>query len=373
MSISGSAKVGVLTIISLIVLGLVAAWKTEIFMVKSGYEMIGSFDNIEGLTVGSEIRYRGFKVGKVLKIDPTPFDIRVYSIIEQNIKFPKDSLLRVAYDGIVGQKYMEIKPGASEALYDQKNILYGVKTSAIVDFVDVGTQNLFESKRILQDIRLMIEDPALRAGITETIQSANRVALEAEHLTSELRQTNKGFQEIVTDPKFQENFKGTIRETEKTLTSANQFFNSTSKLNLRASAGVDVGSKSNAVRGDVDLMRDESNYFRLSLGEGPTRAISLLDIMFTTQPSQRFGYRLGVINNQIGGGIAFFPTTYNAIRGDIYDINNPRPNWPKIRVGYQQEFIDYMDLTLTGDDLLNDGNRNIAFGIKVKAPGNKIF
>jgi phospholipid/cholesterol/gamma-HCH transport system substrate-binding protein len=374
MTISNPAKVGILTIIALIALGLVSIWKTDLLMVERGYQMIGSFENIEGLTVGSEIRYRGFKVGKVLRIDPNAQDIRLYAVINQDIKFPSDSLLRISYDGIVGEKYLEIKPGSSEALYQPKDLLYGVKTSAIVDFVDIGAQNLMESKKILQDIRMIVEDPAFYQAVFGTVQAANRVAVEADHLTVELRKTNKGINEIVSDPKFQENLKGTIGETKRTLSSANNFFDSASKLHLRASAGVDVGSKANVVRGDVDILRDENNYFRLSVGEGPTsRDISLTDVLFDSQPAEHFGYRLGVINNQIGGGLALYPTLYNAFRGDIYDINNPRPLWPKLRVGYQQQVIDYMDVNLVGDDLLNSGTRNFTFGFKVKAPGSRVF
>lgn len=373
MQLSTSAKVGMLTIVALIALAIVSVWKTDLFMVREGYRMTGSFNNIEGLTQGSEIRYRGFKVGKVLKIDPGPYDIKVYAVIARDIKFPIDSTLRVSYDGIVGEKYLEIRPGTSETEYRAGDVLDGVKTSAIVDFVDVGTQNLQESKRILQDIRLLLEDPRLQQAIYGTVYAAQSVAVEADQLTKELRETNQGIRDIVGDPKFQKNVKGTIAETEKTLSNANQFFESVGKINMRASAGLDIGSRANAVQGDVDIVRDERNYFRIGMGEGPTRSIGLLDLLFTSQLNREWGYRIGVINNQIGGGVALFPTGYNLVRADIYDINNPRPLWPKIRLGYEHELRSYMDLALKADDLLNEGSRNFTFGIKVKPPGSKVF
>ncbi|MBU0671450.1 MAG: MCE family protein [Candidatus Margulisbacteria bacterium] len=380
MALSTTAKVGILTIVALIALGLVTVWKTDLFMVREGYDMIGEFVSVEGLTVGSEVRYRGLKVGKVLRIDPGPLDIKVYSVIDKKIKFPADSYLRVAYDGIVGQKYLEIAPGTSEVAYLPSTLLPSIKTSAIVDFVDIGAQNLQESKKILEDFRLMIEDPKIREAIYGTVYAANNVAVEAEKLTSELRDTNQGIRDIVADPKFQENMKGTIAETNRTLTSANNFFDSVSKMNVRASGGIDVGSRANAVKGNVDIIRDENNYFRFGMGEGPTRQISLLDMLFTSRVNKDFGFRLGVINNQLGGGVAFYPGPKSAVSGDIYDINNEDSSgattarlWPRIRLGWEYEVRDYMDVSLKGDDLLNNGNRNVTFGILVKPPGESVY
>ena len=380
MIVSNAAKVGILTIVALIALGMVTVWKTDLFMVREGYDMTGEFVSVEGLTLGSEVRYRGLKVGKVMRIDPGPLDIKVYSVIDKNIKFPGDSYLRVAYDGIVGQKYLEIVPGTAEALYQPETLLPGMKTSAIVDFVDIGAQNLQESKRILEDIRMIIEDPKIREAFYGTIYAANNVAVEAEKLTSELRETNQGIRDIVADPKFQANVKGTISETNRTLASANNFFDSVSKINVRASGGVDVGSRANAVKGNVDIMRDENNYFRFGMGEGPTRQISLLDLLFTSRLNKDFGFRLGVINNQLGGGVAFYPGPRSAIRGDIYDINNEAASgtttdrlWPKIRLGWEYEIREYMDMSVKGDDLLNSGDRNVTFGIIVKPPGEKVY
>jgi len=372
MKLTAQAKIGLFTIIAIIVLAVIIMWKTDIFMINRGYELIGSFNSVEGLTLGSEVRYRGLRVGKVLKIDPGPLEIRINAVIDRNIKFPDDSRLRVGYDGIVGEKYLEILPGCSIVMYQPPEVIYGVKTSGIVDFVDIGAQNLEETKRILENIRIIVENPQLQQAFMNTVFTADKVATDLELLTTELRQTNAGIRDIVADPKFQANVKGTIQETEKTLSSANQFFDSVSHINVRASAGIDVGSQSNSVKGDIDIVRNEGNYFRFGIGEGPSRQPSLLDMLFTSKINSRYGYRLGLINNQIGGGLAIFPNDYLVLRGDIYDINNPRPAWPKMRLGLEQQIEDYMDLTFKADDLLNSGSRNVTIGIKVKGPGEGV-
>jgi len=373
MGLSTTAKVGIVTLLGLVLLAVVIAWKTEIFMVGRGYEVIASFDNVEGLTIGSEVRFRGSKVGKVMKIDPGPYDIKIFSVVDRNIKIPADSTLRVAYDGIVGMKFLEIRPGTAEAMYAKGGILPGTRTSAIVDFVDIGSKNLEETKAILENVRRLIEDPALQNAFKNAVFTADKIASQLEKLTVELRQTNQGIQDIVADPRFQENVKGTIRETERTLSSANRFFENMGKVNLRASGGVDLGSRANAVRGDVDIIQSENTYYRFGIGEGPTRQLSVLDFILTNRMSDKLGYRLGVISSQLGGGVIYRPTEKGSLLADIYDINNPRPNWPKFRVGYEYELQDYMDMLLQADDILNSGNSNFMLGIRVKPAKERLY
>lgn len=373
---STAVKVGFMTLIGLVLIATVIIWKSEIFLIGRGNEVIASFENVEGLTIGSEVRFRGSKVGKVMKIDAGPYDIKVYSLIDRNIKITSDSTLRVAYDGIVGLKFLEIRPGTAETMYVRGQMLYGTRTSAIVDFIDIGSKNLVETKAILESVRKIIENPKLQQAFMNLVYTGDKAAGDIEKLTQELRDTNKGIKDIVADPKFQENVKGTIAATDQTLSSANKFFENVGKVNMRASGGVDIGSLANAVRGDVDVVQSEKAYYRLGFGEGPTRQLGLLDFLLTNRLNERVNYRLGVINSQLGGGIIYQNSPKGSIIADIYDVNNAQTVglvtnrlWPKIRLGYEHEMQDYMDMLIQGDDLLNSGNSNVQFGIRIKQPG----
>jgi hypothetical protein len=44
-----------------------------------------------------------------------------------------------------------------------------------------------------------------------------------------------------------------------------------------------------------------------------------------------------------------------------------------VRLGYEYEFRDYMDLLLQADDILNGNNSNIMFGLRVKPSGEKLY
>lgn len=373
MSLSSPAKVGLITVTALVILGMITVWKTEIFLLGRGHEMIASFENIEGLTVGSEVRFRGLKIGKVVKLDPGPYDIKVFSIVDRNLHIPADSILRVSYDGIVGMKFLEVKPGTSETMYQAPVELQGLRTSSLVDFIDLGAKNLVETKAILQAFRAMIENQQTQQSFANTMKTAERVMNEAEKLIIELRAATQGIANVTADPAFQSNLKGTIAGTDKTLTSANNFFESFGKMKFRTSGGVDLGTRANAVSGNIDIIQNEKSYFRFVVGEGPTRQLSVHDFLYSSMLNQGMALRLGIINNQLGGGIVTYPTETGSLISDIYDINNPKPKNPKLRFGYEYQFKDYLDVLLQADDVLNSGERNLMLGIRVKPLNERLY
>lgn len=356
---SHKAIVGIVITISLIILGIIITWKTAIFLRFTGYEMIGSFQNVEGLTVGSEIRYRGFKIGKVMKIDPGVQDIKVYCNINNDIKFPSDSTLRVAFDGLVGLKYLEVRPGTSETPYKPSDILIGKSTAGIVDFVDLGAQNLVETKRILANIRDIVERPDIQAAFVNAV-------FNIEKFTQQIKIASEAINKIVADKDFQENFKGTVATTNQTLASANTFFESFSNIKVKASGDVLLGGISNQVRGNLDIKPNPRNTYKFSLGEGPTRNLSLLDAQIANQVAKNIALRLGMINTHLGGGIDFIMGNNWTISGDIYDVNNPKPNYPKLRLTSDYKIAEYINLLLQADDLINTGNTNFSIGVRVK-------
>jgi phospholipid/cholesterol/gamma-HCH transport system substrate-binding protein len=366
MNLSTAAKVGLFTLIGLILLGGMITWKSNILLLAEGTEIVGTFTNIEGLSIGSEVRYRGFNVGKITRIDPGPEDIKVYSIVKNGLKIPADSTLRVAFDGIVGSKYLDIKPGQLTAYYYPGVVLKGISTAGIVDFVDMGTKSLAETRAILETFRQFVENPRMQAAINNAVLNSEKITLSADNLVEELRSTNRGISRIANDPDFQKGVTGTAKETNKTLTSANEFFEGFRRINVKPNAEVSYGSQANAVRGNLDLVLNPADYVRFGLGEGPTRALGVQDIYLTRALAQQVDMKLGVMNSFLGGGLNYHVNPLWTMSGDIYDINNPKPNVPKLRLTSYNALANYVDLMLQADDIANPG-RNYSFGVRVKS------
>lgn len=78
-----------------------------------GYTLHARFNAIDGLTVGSDVRMAGVKVGSVTgaRLDPESYQAVVDFTVASDVKLPKDSSAAVTSDGLLGGKYLGLEPG----------------------------------------------------------------------------------------------------------------------------------------------------------------------------------------------------------------------------------------------------------------------
>ena len=81
----------------------------------SGYMVSAKFNRVDGVTVGSDVRLSGIKVGTVskLSLDPMTFNAVVTMSLENSVQLPDDSSVRITSEGLMGNQYLSIEPGGS--------------------------------------------------------------------------------------------------------------------------------------------------------------------------------------------------------------------------------------------------------------------
>ncbi len=92
--------------------------------IKGGYVLTARFDDVSGLTNGSDVKLNGIKVGivKSLKLDDN-YQAKVELLIRDDIKIPSDSSVSVTTDGLMGNKFVAISTGfSSEKLKPNEEI-----------------------------------------------------------------------------------------------------------------------------------------------------------------------------------------------------------------------------------------------------------
>ncbi|MFR2531982.1 MAG: outer membrane lipid asymmetry maintenance protein MlaD [Alphaproteobacteria bacterium] len=92
------------------------AYQVSDLQVVQGYDINARFLKVGGLNVGSDVRINGIKVGTVIaqNLDPEDYVADVKLSISSNIQLPKDSVVSVVSDGLVGNKFIKIEPGKSK-------------------------------------------------------------------------------------------------------------------------------------------------------------------------------------------------------------------------------------------------------------------
>ncbi|WP_321831992.1 outer membrane lipid asymmetry maintenance protein MlaD [Thalassovita sp.] len=86
------------------------------FTVQSdGYPLSASFRSLEGISVGSDVRLAGVKIGTVTDIDLNPQTFRADTefLLKDEIDIPDDSAVVISSEGLLGGNFVEIVPGGS--------------------------------------------------------------------------------------------------------------------------------------------------------------------------------------------------------------------------------------------------------------------
>jgi phospholipid/cholesterol/gamma-HCH transport system substrate-binding protein len=85
----------------------------------NNYDVYADFDSVSGLKSGASVEIAGVEVGRVDRIvlDPKSGDhARVYLRIRAGIKLTDDVIASVRTRGIIGDKFILLKPGGAEKL-----------------------------------------------------------------------------------------------------------------------------------------------------------------------------------------------------------------------------------------------------------------
>ena len=105
-----------LVVLIVALLFLAFAYRVSDLQVVKGYQLKAEFMKVGGLSVGSDVRINGIKVGTVTsqKLNGDDYMADVTFSISANIKLPKDSTVSIVSDGLVGDKFVKIEPGKSK-------------------------------------------------------------------------------------------------------------------------------------------------------------------------------------------------------------------------------------------------------------------
>lgn len=110
--------VGAFMIVGILCLGYISIKLGKMELIGGDYYTVSAgFDSVSGLKPGARIEVAGVEVGKVERIalDPKSGDrALVYLKIKSNVKIGDDVIAAVRTSGIIGDKFIMLKPGGSD-------------------------------------------------------------------------------------------------------------------------------------------------------------------------------------------------------------------------------------------------------------------
>jgi phospholipid/cholesterol/gamma-HCH transport system substrate-binding protein len=114
-------KVGIFVFIGMLILFVIVFSIGDFYLWNPGYSVRASFRFINGVEESAPVRFAGVNAGEVKKtqivVDPATGQTSVELLlwVRQHVMIPEDSVVTINTLGLLGEKYVEIIPGSSNA------------------------------------------------------------------------------------------------------------------------------------------------------------------------------------------------------------------------------------------------------------------
>lgn len=84
----------------------------------TGYQVSATFGRVDGLSVGTDVRMSGIKIGTVsaLSLDPKTYLAVAHLTINNSVQLPDDSSIKITSAGLLGNSYLSVAPGGSDKM-----------------------------------------------------------------------------------------------------------------------------------------------------------------------------------------------------------------------------------------------------------------
>ncbi|HIJ95296.1 MAG TPA: outer membrane lipid asymmetry maintenance protein MlaD [Desulfuromonadales bacterium] len=131
--------VGTFMILGILCLGYVSIKLGKMEIVGGDfYTVSAAFDSVSGLKPGARVEVAGVEVGKVdrIALDPKSGDRALaYLKINSGVKITDDVIASVRTSGIIGDKFIKLKPGGSDRMLKNNDAIR--ETESAIDIEEL--------------------------------------------------------------------------------------------------------------------------------------------------------------------------------------------------------------------------------------------
>jgi phospholipid/cholesterol/gamma-HCH transport system substrate-binding protein len=190
--LSSEQKIGLFFIVG-IALFLVAIELTlGLGILKRRYPIYADFPDVQGLDVGADVRLAGLKAGRVDGLAIEERHVRVKMLIDRGLQLKKDSVARLDFRALSGERFVAISLGSPTAkTADPGDTIDGETPASFADAVDQLSRVAENVSDLAESLRT--NSDRLLASLADVVEQ-NRDALgdTAQHLASITGKLDRG-------------------------------------------------------------------------------------------------------------------------------------------------------------------------------------
>lgn len=212
-------KVGLFVLVALAGLTWLVVRSGDFYM-KPGYTVRFLFDTVTGIDSGSPVCLAGVPVGDVTEISVVrdasgASRVEVQARIRQGVQIEEDAEVRVSALGLLGEKFVDIAPGtAGKPLLANGSVLGGSRSNRFDNLADAGTKLVNKLDEVADHIRDIVSDPKFKENVRGTFGNANDTFEHGSAVMKNMEQASDDLKEAAKSARI---VLGRLRDGEGTI------------------------------------------------------------------------------------------------------------------------------------------------------------
>lgn len=168
---SVEAKVGAFTLAGLALLAAVVIMLSGFKLDgDKGYTLYAGFHQVVGIEPQSLVRLSGVPVGKVTSIDNDGRGVTVGMLINDGVQIPKGSQVSIGASGVMGDKFINITPGAGENGYlAEGDYLLGTDEEGMDEMFRNISKVVLQAQDLLASMNNIVGNEAFQTSIVQMV------------------------------------------------------------------------------------------------------------------------------------------------------------------------------------------------------------
>jgi phospholipid/cholesterol/gamma-HCH transport system substrate-binding protein len=140
------AFVGLCVVLLAVTFLLMLAQINAFSFIDKSYSVKAYFNNISGISAGSDVKMSGVKIGTVQATNLNPQDFHRAELvlsIDNTIQLPIDSTIKITSDSLLGGSFVSIEAGFEKEVVKPNEIFENTQSS--VNFMDLIAKAIFSA------------------------------------------------------------------------------------------------------------------------------------------------------------------------------------------------------------------------------------
>lgn len=420
------AIVGVFVIIVLVLLGWMSVkFKTISLGNKPSYTIYADFNNISGMDKNAKVNVAGVNVGFVKSIGLKNGKAVVGMSIYKQYKIPVDSIASISNNGLMGEKFLEIKIGHTKTYLKDGDYLLNTQPSVGINELVRNANDVFNKEnrenlnKILKNFNkisnnlndILVENrKAIRESVAEAeaaFSKFNRSMDNVYFMTNKVRNGEGNLGKLLNDEDFYDNIdnaskdakqithkinsgKGTLGKLvndesvydklDETLTSINNYLATLNRtqFNVRLRSEYQFRNNDSKEYAGVDVYTAPDRFYRIM-------AVNEKNYKYDSDPSgndsdtvrltalmgkRYYNFTLlgGVMESTFGVGLDYYPAAFYNVRlgARLFDFshdNDIRDTHPQLKAEAEYRFLRHFTLFGGVNEILNSQSRSLYAGL----------